>query len=153
MAQARIAVTDLYPRISLAGNIALSARPDRLGDDGAVGFAVGPSLIWGLFDMPRLLRRVKSADARSEAALAQWQAVVLAALEESDSALEAWNSSRWAANEAELPRALPSKALNWRQFGKMRVRFLLVHGWARKSKHWMQSRPPWPGEFRKRKAG
>lgn len=101
VASARIAVTDLYPRVTISGNIALSSKPDRLGDDGSLGFGVGPNLSWALFDMPRLLQRVKAADARSEAALEQWRSVVLAALEETDSALETWGASREAARQVQ----------------------------------------------------
>ncbi|WP_269514541.1 efflux transporter outer membrane subunit [Brevundimonas subvibrioides] len=99
-AQARVAVADLYPRISLAGNVNLTADPDRLGDAGATGFSVGPSLTWGLFDMPRLRQRVVAADARSEAALARWEGTTLAALEEADGALDVWQSRREAARLA-----------------------------------------------------
>jgi NodT family efflux transporter outer membrane factor (OMF) lipoprotein len=102
VADARIAVTDLYPRVSVGGNIALSSKPNRLGDDGSLGFSVGPSLSWGLFDMPRLLKRVEAADARSQAALGQWQAVVLTALEEADGAIETWGASRDAARQTGL---------------------------------------------------
>lgn len=100
LAAARIAVADLYPSITIGGNVALSAPPDRLGDDGALGFGFGPRLSWGLFDLPRLLRRVEGADLKSEAALAQWHSVVLAALEESDGALEIWAGAREASFEA-----------------------------------------------------
>ena len=102
VANTRIAVTDLYPRVTVAGNVALSSEPNRLGEGGSLGFGLGPSLSWGLFDMPKLLQRVKAADARSGAALSQWQTVVLSALEEADSALETWGAAREAARQTSV---------------------------------------------------
>lgn len=93
-AEAKVAVADLYPRITLGGQVGLSAKPDRLGEAGALNFGIGPSLTWGVFDLPRLRARVKAADAGAEAALAQWEGVVLSALEEADASLETWNQAR-----------------------------------------------------------
>lgn len=116
-ARARVAVADLYPRISLTGNLGLSADPDRLGDAGAFGFAFGPSLSWGVFDLPRLRQRVIAADAQSEAALMQWEAKVLSALEETDGALDTWKSSRQA-----VASALEAASASERQLNLVEVR-------------------------------
>ncbi|WP_433933337.1 efflux transporter outer membrane subunit [Brevundimonas diminuta] len=99
-AQARVAVADLYPRISLGGEGGVTADPGRLADAGAGRFSLGPTLTWGLFDMPRLRQRVIAADAQSEAMLARWEGVVLAALEEADGALDVWRANKQAAASA-----------------------------------------------------
>ncbi len=93
-ATAQVATADLYPRVSLSGNIGLTAKPDRLGGAGAFGFGFGPSLSWGVFDMPRLRARLVATDAGAAAALARWEGVVLSALQEADAAIETWNQAR-----------------------------------------------------------
>lgn len=100
-AEARVAVADLYPRLSLTGAAGLTSAPDRLGDSGAFGFAVGPRLSWGLFDQGRLRQRIVAADARAEAALADWEGTVVRALEEADGALDGWQAARVARQSAD----------------------------------------------------
>lgn len=100
-AEARVAVSDLYPRLSLTGAAGLTSAPDRLGDSGAFGFAVGPRLSWGLFDQGRLRQRIVAADARAEAALADWEGTVVRALEEADGALDGWQAARVARQSAD----------------------------------------------------
>lgn len=108
-ANAKVATADLYPRISLSGDIGLSAKPDRLGDAGALGFGFGPSLSWGVFDMPRLRARVAAADAGADAALARWEGVVLSALQEADAALETWSQARASARQFDEARLASAK--------------------------------------------
>jgi NodT family efflux transporter outer membrane factor (OMF) lipoprotein len=89
-ATARVGVetADLFPRITLAGSLALQATSfTGLGKSGSDTFAVGPGIFWAAFDLGRVRARIRAADARTEAALAQYEQRVLLALEETENAL------------------------------------------------------------------
>lgn len=84
-----IATADLFPRISLLGSLALQADTfSGLFETGAGAFSIGPSIFWSAFDMGRVYQSVKAADARTQAAFAEYQLTVLTAIEEVDGALE-----------------------------------------------------------------
>jgi multidrug efflux system outer membrane protein len=83
-----VATADLFPRVILAGSIGLQAGSFlRVGEGGSDRFAVGPGVFWAAFDLGRVRARIRAADARTEAALAQYEQRVLLALEETDRAL------------------------------------------------------------------
>jgi multidrug efflux system outer membrane protein len=89
-ATARVGVetADLFPRVTLTGSVALQATSFLgLGDRGSDSFAVGPGIFWSAFDLGRVRARIRAADARTEAALAQYEQRVLLALEETENAL------------------------------------------------------------------
>jgi multidrug efflux system outer membrane protein len=89
-ATARVGVetADLFPRITLAGSVALQATSfTGLGNNGSDTFAIGPGIFWAAFDLGRVRARIRAADARTEAALAQYEQRVLLALEETENAL------------------------------------------------------------------
>jgi multidrug efflux system outer membrane protein len=54
-------------------------------------FAIGPSIFWAAFDLGRVRARITAADARTEAALAQYEQRVLLALEETENSLVDFN--------------------------------------------------------------
>ncbi len=83
-----IAKADYFPRITLEGVGSLTAQStSALGDAGSVGYSIGPTLSWAGFDVPRVRARVATAGARAEAALAAYEQSILAALEETQTAL------------------------------------------------------------------
>jgi len=83
-----VATADLFPRVTLAGSVALQASSlSALGGSGSDAFAVGPGIFWAAFDLGRVRARIRAADARTEAALAQYEQRVLLALEETENAL------------------------------------------------------------------
>ena len=57
------------------------------GQGGIEAFSLGPSIFWAAFDLGRVRARIRAADARTEAALAQYEQRVLLALEETENAL------------------------------------------------------------------
>jgi multidrug efflux system outer membrane protein len=57
------------------------------GKGGSDTFVLGPSIFWAAFDLGRVRARIRAADARTEAALAQYEQRVLVALEETENAL------------------------------------------------------------------
>ncbi len=86
-----VATADLFPRVTLAGSVALQATSfSGLGGSGSDTFAVGPGIFWAAFDLGRVRARIRAADARTEAALAQYEQRVLLALEETENALVAF---------------------------------------------------------------
>ncbi|MGH8056747.1 MAG: efflux transporter outer membrane subunit, partial [Candidatus Entotheonellia bacterium] len=87
-ARVGVATADLFPRITLAGSLALRATSlPGLGSSASETFAFGPGIFWAAFDLDRVRARIRAADARTEAALAQYEQRVLLALEETENAL------------------------------------------------------------------
>jgi multidrug efflux system outer membrane protein len=90
---ARIGVAegDLYPRLTLHGELGLSSDDlSTFGDSESSFFGLGPSLRWNVFDAGRLRSRVEAQEARTEQALARWERAVLLALEETENAMTAF---------------------------------------------------------------
>jgi multidrug efflux pump len=83
-----IAVADLFPRVTFLGNVAFEAGSfSNIGARGSDSFSFGPRISWAAFDLGRVRARIHQADARAEAALAQYEQRVLIALEETEDAL------------------------------------------------------------------
>ncbi|MFN0057619.1 MAG: efflux transporter outer membrane subunit [Planctomycetota bacterium] len=89
-ATARVGVAqgDLYPRLSLFGNLGVEADsfPD-LFERASATYGFGPSIRWNLFDGGKLRRRVEAQGARVEQALVRWERAVLMACEETENAM------------------------------------------------------------------
>ncbi len=83
-----VATADLFPRVTLFGSIALQADTfSGLFEGGSGSFFFMPTVFWAAFDIGRVLARIEASDARSKAALAQYQLTVLTAIEELENAL------------------------------------------------------------------
>ena len=84
-AQIGVSEAALYPSIALAGSLGLSAT--TLGSPGAtLAWALGPALVWNVFDYGRLTNQVLVQDARFQQLYEQYQDVVLRAARELDDA-------------------------------------------------------------------
>jgi multidrug efflux system outer membrane protein len=82
-AQIGISEAALYPSIALTGTVGLSAT--TLGSPGAtLAWALGPALVWNVFDHGRLTNQVLVQDARFQQLYEQYQDVVLRAARELD---------------------------------------------------------------------
>jgi multidrug efflux system outer membrane protein len=110
VARIGVATAALYPRITLVGDAGVSAEPGSLDRDGALRFAAGPTLAWGVFDLARTRARIAASEADAEAALAHWEHTVLIALEEADAAIDGWSSARAAAAAASRSAAATRRA-------------------------------------------
>jgi NodT family efflux transporter outer membrane factor (OMF) lipoprotein len=87
-ARVGVATADLFPHITVLGSIGVEAGSLRgFGQGGIETFSLGPSVFWAAFDLGRVRARIRAADARTEAALAQYEQRVLLALEETENAL------------------------------------------------------------------
>jgi len=90
-----VAVGDLFPRVTFVGNLSLEAATmGSMTTPGSDSYSFGPKISWAFLDMGRVYARIKAADARAEASLAQYQQTVLNALEETENALVSYNQER-----------------------------------------------------------
>jgi NodT family efflux transporter outer membrane factor (OMF) lipoprotein len=80
-----VATADLFPKVTLTGNIGMAAND--VGGGAAGLYSIGPSISWGIFDLRRVRARIDEAGARRDEALAYYQEAVLAALNDAESAL------------------------------------------------------------------
>lgn len=83
-----VATADLYPRITLGGSIGQTSTGfgDLFGA-GPLRFLLGPLINWSFPNTGRARARIAGAEADSQAALASFDGTVLAALEETETAL------------------------------------------------------------------
>jgi multidrug efflux system outer membrane protein len=87
-ARVGVATADLFPRVTVLGSVGLEAGSlVGFGKGGIDMFTLGPSIFWAAFDLGRVRARIRAADARTEAALAQYEQRLLLALEETENAL------------------------------------------------------------------
>jgi NodT family efflux transporter outer membrane factor (OMF) lipoprotein len=90
-ARVGVATADLYPRFALLGSIGLEAL--SLGNLFAAGsrtFSLGPTVAWPIFRAGAIRQNIEVQNALQEQALLQYEATVLAALEEVENALVAY---------------------------------------------------------------
>lgn len=87
-AQIGIAVSDLYPRFSLVGEIGLSAEqfPDLFRGNSFQAFG-GPSVRWAILNYGRLVNNVRVQDADFQASVSDYENLVLQAQGEVESAI------------------------------------------------------------------
>ncbi len=85
----------LYPTISLNGTLGLNAsRIGNLLDSGSFVYNLGAWLLQGVIDQGAGRAQVSAADARRDAALAQFDQALLAALEETEGSLAAYTRAQ-----------------------------------------------------------
>jgi multidrug efflux system outer membrane protein len=95
-ATARIGVAkaELFPRLSLSGFIGFVAGDfSDLGESATRAWSMSPVLSWGGFDSG-VRARIVAAEARAEGALADYERVVLLALEETENAFVIYGQDR-----------------------------------------------------------
>ena len=88
-ATARIGVVtaDLYPSISLGLSAGSTGPLDQLGESNTMRWGIGPLISWTLPNTGAVHARITAAGAASDAALAKFDATILTALRETESAL------------------------------------------------------------------
>jgi NodT family efflux transporter outer membrane factor (OMF) lipoprotein len=89
-----VATASLYPTVSLGGSLTgNNAQP--IGGGGPVttlSYSVGPLITWSFPNVLAARARIKAAEARSAAALARFDGVVLEALRETEASLTAYGA-------------------------------------------------------------
>ena len=89
------AKADYLPRITVGGSAGYSAaRFGGLGDDGTLRYAVGPIISWPALNLGRVKARVDASQARAAEAEAQYSQTVLRALQEVETGLSRYRTSR-----------------------------------------------------------
>jgi len=92
-AQIGLSEAALYPSIALAGSVGLSAT--SIGSPSTtLSLALGPALVWNVFDYGRLTNQVLVQDARFQQLYEQYQDVVLRAARELDDAASGFAYTR-----------------------------------------------------------
>jgi multidrug efflux system outer membrane protein len=112
-ATARIGVAtgDLFPKVTLLGSIGYLAPVfGQFGQSDSQFFSAGPGITWAAFDLGRVRARIGSAEAQTDAALANYHAAVLNALEDTEGALIGYGRSQIRRDALQLAAAASDKA-------------------------------------------
>lgn len=108
-----VETANLYPRLSLSGSFSQQAR--QTGDlvsGSSFGFVVGPRLSWAIFDAGKVRAQIRAADARADQAAARYTRAVLAALADSETAINRYAAAMATARERDAARAASQKSLD-----------------------------------------
>jgi NodT family efflux transporter outer membrane factor (OMF) lipoprotein len=101
VARIGIATADLYPTITIGGSLDTAASAiSKLGSAAGRTYAVGPLLSWAFPNIAATLARIHAAKAAASASYASFQATVLQALQDVETALTSY------ANELDRNKSL-----------------------------------------------
>src|SRR2546426_2446517 len=107
------------PRLSIGGSVGYAAPEfNAVGNQGTLRYAVGPVITWPALNLGRVKAEVDAAQARDEAARAQYGRVVLAALEDMETIL-----ARYRAARLQVERLQEASAASERAAELARLRF------------------------------
>lgn len=112
-----VAVADLYPQISLGGSLGLAGPLSGFGTGTSFGFSLGPLISWSFPNRPVVKARIAEAEAGVEARIAGFDAAVLEALRQTETALNAYARDR--DRMEALDKARESAALSETQANKL----------------------------------
>jgi outer membrane protein, multidrug efflux system len=96
-ARVGVATADLFPRVNVTGFVGfLSGDVGRLfnttpGAD-ARAWSITPSVSWAAFDLGSVRARLRASEAQSDAAAANYERIVLTALEDTENSLVAYSA-------------------------------------------------------------
>ncbi|HTM96053.1 MAG TPA: efflux transporter outer membrane subunit [Croceibacterium sp.] len=107
-----VATAELFPHLSLLGGSGLQSRtPGDLLSADSLRFQFGPSLHWPIFSGGRIRAQIRAADARADAAMARYERAVLAALSDTETALNQYASAGEARAERDAARSAAAEAV------------------------------------------
>ena len=110
-ARVGVAMGDLFPKVTLVGEVGYSAASfSQFGQSQARFFQAGPSISWAAFDMGRVLARIGESRAQTDAALAHYQSAVLNALEDAEGSMITYGRSQASRQALQLAAAASDKA-------------------------------------------
>jgi multidrug efflux system outer membrane protein len=110
-ARVGVAVGDLFPKVTLVGQVGYFAPTfGDFGQSEARFFSVGPSISWAAFDLGRVRARISSAKAQTDAALAAYEGAVLGALEDTEGALISYGRAQSRRDALQVAAAASDKA-------------------------------------------
>jgi NodT family efflux transporter outer membrane factor (OMF) lipoprotein len=108
-----VATAELFPRCSLLGGVGFQARDvgDLFSGD-SLRFQLGPSLRWPIFSGGRIRAQIRAADARADAALVRYERAVLAALADSETAINRYAAAGETRAERDAARAAAGEGVD-----------------------------------------
>lgn len=112
-----VATADLYPQVSFGGSLGLAGPLGDVGSPSSFGFSLGPLLSWSFPNRPVVKARIAAAGAQVDGDIAHFDATVLEALRQAETALETYARAR--DTVAALARARDSAAVSANQAGKL----------------------------------
>jgi len=112
-----VATADLYPQVSLGGGIGSAAPLSLAGKDVSFSFGIGPLIHWTFPNRPIVKARIAAAGAQVDGDIARFDSVVLSALRETETSLDAYARSR--ETVAALARARDSASVSTAQARKL----------------------------------
>jgi multidrug efflux system outer membrane protein len=94
-ARVGVATADLFPRVTVTGFIGLlSGDVSHLFTHGAGAYSVSPAVSWPALDLGGAHARLRAEEARSDATLANYDQTVLKAIEDLETALDAYRQQQ-----------------------------------------------------------
>jgi multidrug efflux system outer membrane protein len=98
-ARVGVATADLFPRVNVTGFVGfLSGDVGRLfgtgSNDNARAWSITPTVSWAAFDFGSVRARLRASQAQSDAAAANYEKVVLTALEDTENSFVAYSSGQ-----------------------------------------------------------
>jgi NodT family efflux transporter outer membrane factor (OMF) lipoprotein len=112
-----VATSELYPNISLGGSFGMIGMANQWGDASTFKFSLGPLISWNLPSTSSARSHIAQAKAGTAASLARFDATVLNALRETETALTVY--ARELDRNAALRAARDQSALSVRQMDKL----------------------------------
>ncbi|MGC1522332.1 MAG: efflux transporter outer membrane subunit [Steroidobacteraceae bacterium] len=96
-ARVGVATADLFPRVNVTGFVGfLSGDVGRLfgttSGDNARAWSIAPTVSWAAFDLGSVRARLRASEAQSDAAAANYEKVVLTALEDTENSFVAYGA-------------------------------------------------------------
>jgi multidrug efflux system outer membrane protein len=96
-ARVGVATADLFPRVNVTGFVGfLSGDVGRLfgtgADNNAKAWSIAPTVSWAAFDIGSVRARLRASEAQSDAAAANYEKVVLTALEDTENSFVAYST-------------------------------------------------------------
>lgn len=89
-----VAKADLYPSLSLNGFLGFLSTQGSVVSGDAKAWSLTPGINWQALDLDSVYARIRAADARQEANLAQFEQTVLQAIAQTRSSLEYYTQSQ-----------------------------------------------------------
>jgi outer membrane protein, multidrug efflux system len=98
-ARVGVATADLFPRVNVTGFVGfLSGDVGRLfgttSDNNARAWSISPTVSWAAFDIGSVRARLRASKAQSDAAAANYEKVVLTALEDTENSFVAYSAQQ-----------------------------------------------------------
>src|ERR1700733_5196829 len=98
-ARVGVATADLFPRVNVTGFVGfLSGDVGRLfgtgANDNARAWSITPTVSWAAFDFGSVRARLRASQAQSDAAAANYEKVVLTALEDTENSFVAYSAQQ-----------------------------------------------------------